>query len=296
MPFPLLADKEKHMKTEIRNSAQSQANLWNGPSGRAWVESQAVLDGLFRSFEERLVAEALQASATAVLDVGCGTGATTLAIARGLGTRARCEGIDISSPMIVTARRRAEEEGTAADFVCADAQVHPFEPAAFDMIVSRFGVMFFEDPVAAFRNLRWAAREGAELRFYAWRSAAENPFMTAAESAARPLLPGLPPRRPGAPGQFAFANRERIHDILQKSGWGVIGVEPWDVECAMGEANLETYFTRLGPVGLALSQCDARTREEVVTQIRPAFDPFVQGEEVRFTAACWAVRAQAPRP
>ena len=284
------------MKSEIANPPQSQANLWNGPSGRGWVDCQALLDGLFRPFEERLVAEALQVSATAVLDIGCGTGATTLAIARALGARARCQGIDISSPMIVTARRRAEDEGIAADFVCADAQVHPFEPTSFDLIVSRFGVMFFDDPVAAFRSLRRAAREGAELRFHAWRSPAENPFMTAAESAARPLLQGLPPRQPGAPGQFAFAERERIHDILQRSGWAVTGVEPWDVECAMDEADLETYFTRLGPVGLALSQCEPRTREALVRQIRPAFDPFVNGEEVRFTAACWAVRARAPRP
>jgi SAM-dependent methyltransferase len=297
MPFPLLAGKEKIMELDIRDErAATQASLWNGPSGRAWVDTQALLDRLFRPFEERLVEAALEVSATAVLDVGCGTGATTLAIARQLGPRSRCQGIDISLPMIAAARGRAEEEGAAADFVCADAQRHTFEPSAFDTLVSRFGLMFFDDPVAAFRNLRSAVRDGAELRFYAWRGAAANPFMTVAERAAGPLLLGVPPRRPGAPGQFAFADRHRIHRLLEESGWGVIDIEPRDVECTMAEAELETYFTRLGPVGLALAQCDAATRLRMVAEIRPAFDPFVRGDEVRFTAACWAVGARAIRP
>jgi len=283
------------MQLDNRNGpAAAQASLWNGPSGRAWVDTQALLDRLFRPFEERLVREALEVSATAVLDVGCGTGATTLGIARALGRRARCDGIDISLPMIAAARRRAEEEGAAADFICADAQRHAFE-AAFDTIVSRFGVMFFDDPVAAFRNLRTAAREDAELRFYAWRSAAANPFMTAAERSAGPLL-HVPPRQPGAPGQFAFAARHRIQRILEEGGWGVIDIEPRDVECSMAEEDLETYFTHLGPVGLALAQCDGPTQARLVAEIRPAFDPFVSGGEVRFTAACWAVGARALRP
>lgn len=275
--------------------AASQATLWNGSSGRAWVDTQPILDRLLRPFEQRLVRDALEVSATAVLDVGCGTGATTLAIARALGRRARCDGIDISLPMIAAARSRAEEEGVSAEFICADAQRHPFE-AAFDTIVSRFGVMFFDDPVAAFRNLRGAAREGAELRFYAWRSAGANPFMTAAERAAEPLLLRVPPRQPGAAGQSAFADGHRIRAILEDGGWGMIDIEPCDVECNMAEDDLQTYLTRLGPVGLALAQCDELTRARLISEIRPAFDPFVSGSEVRFTAACWAVRARATCP
>ena len=153
-----------------------------------------------------------------VLDVGCGTGSTTLAVARRLGAKGRCIGIDISEPMIAAARARAEREGTPASFIRADAQTHAFEPASFDMIISRFGVMFFDDSVRAFANLRRAARDDAELRFIAWRSAAENPFMTTAERAAAPLLPNLPARRPDAPGQFAFADRRRVYSILEESG------------------------------------------------------------------------------
>ncbi len=272
-----------------------QAALWNGRAGRAWVDAQAFLDRMFKPFEELLV-EAVSAGARSrVLDVGCGTGSTTLAVARRLGAKGCCIGIDISEPMIATARARAEREGAPASFIRANAQVHALEPASFDMIISRFGVMFFDDPVRAFANLRWAATNGAELRLIAWRSAAENPFMTAAERAAAPLLPNLPARRPSAPGQFAFADRRRVCSILEESGWAEIDIQPIDVACVLPEQELARYVTRLGPVGLVLEDADDRTRTRVADAVRAAFDPYVHGTEVRFTAACWMVAARAPK-
>src|SRR5262245_50412682 len=122
-----------------------QATLWNGLSGRAWVESRDLLDQMFKPLEDLLVEAVLTRSASRVLDVGCGTGSTTLAIARRLGAKGSCVGIDISDPMIDAARARAEQEGTPARFIRADAQLHAFEAASFDMIISRLGVMFFDD-------------------------------------------------------------------------------------------------------------------------------------------------------
>ncbi|MGO4396172.1 class I SAM-dependent methyltransferase [Variovorax sp. M-6] len=271
-----------------------QTALWNGRAGRAWVDAQQVLDQMFKPFEDRL-AEAVRAGpGHRVLDVGCGTGSTTLAVAGLLGAEGRCIGIDISEPMIAAARARAEREGTPASFIRADAQTHAFEPASFDMIISRLGVMFFDDPASAFANLRRAARDGAELRFVAWRSAAENPFMTTAERAAAPLMPNLPARRPDAPGQFAFADRDRVRTILEEGGWGEIDVRPIDVACTLPEKELIGYLTRLGPVGLVLQEADDRTRTRIVETVRAAFEPYVHGAEVRFTAACWMVGARAP--
>ena len=196
-----------------------QTALWNGRGGRAWVDLQEVLDQLFKPFEDLLVEEVRAASAHRVLDVGCGTGSTTLAAARRLGAKGHCTGVDISEPLIAVARARAEREGEPASFILADAQTHAFEPASFDMIISRFGVMFFDNPVVAFANLRRAAMDDVKLRCIAWRSAAENPFMTTAERAAARLLPNIPARRPDAPGQFSFADRHRVASILQESGW-----------------------------------------------------------------------------
>ncbi|MGJ7613836.1 MULTISPECIES: class I SAM-dependent methyltransferase [unclassified Variovorax] len=277
-------------------SGTEQARLWNGPSGHTWVDMQATLDHLFQPFEDLLVEAVADAGAHHVLDVGCGTGATTLAIsrsARSQGAEGRSTGIDISQPMIATARSRAERQGTqSTSFVCADVQAHAFEAGAFDMLVSRFGVMFFDDPVRAFSNLRRAATDHASLKFIAWRSAAENPFMTTAERAAAPLL-DLPARQPGAPGQFAFAERQHVLGILQQSGWQDIDIAPIDVPCTLPEKDLRGYLSRLGPVGMKLRSADERTREKVIDTVRAAFDPFVHGNEVRFTAACWSIGARA---
>ena len=168
------------------------------------------------------------------------------------------------------------------------------EPASFDMIVSRFGVMFFNDSVRAFANLRRAAKDDAEFRFIAWRSASENPFMTTAERAAAALLPNLPSRRPDAPGQFAFADRRRVCNILKESGWAEIDIRPIDVVCTLPEKELIHYLTWLGPVGLILQQADDQTRSQVIDAVRAAFDPYVHGVEVRFAAACWMVCVRAP--
>src|SRR5687768_3504342 len=210
---------KRGMVAMITNRDDEQSRLWNGPSGRAWVEAQDLLDRVLQPFEDILL-EAVAARAPArVLDVGCGTGSTTLAIARRLGTAGRCTGVDISEPMLALARARAEREGSLARFIRADAEQYEFEPGSADLIVSRFGVMFFDDPVRAFANLRHAAAAAAAMRCIAWRGATENPFMTAAERAAAPLLPNLPARRPDGPGQFAFGSSDKVTAILAASGW-----------------------------------------------------------------------------
>lgn len=271
-----------------------QSALWNGVAGRGWVELQELLDRMFRPLEELLVQAAVAGPGGRVLDVGCGTGSTTRAVARSLGPEAHCIGIDISEPMIAAAQASAEREGTRAGFIRADAQTHAFEPDSFDMIISRFGVMFFDDPVRAFANLRHAASDGAELRIIAWRGAAENPFMTTAERAAAPILKNIPAREPNAPGQFAFADPQRVRRILEDSGWAEIDIRPLDVACALPEKDLIEYFTRLGPLSRVLHEADGRFRAQVIDKVRAAFDPYVHADEVRFTAACWRIGARAP--
>ena len=274
-------------------TGDEQKKMWNGSAGQAWAESQELLNQMFQPFEEMLVQPVPAGSEGRLLDVGCGTGSITLAAARRLGAQGRCTGIDISEPMIAVARARVKQEAMPTSFLCADAESYLFEPEAFDTILSRFGVMFFDDPVRAFTNLRGAARDGADLRFVAWRSAAENPFMTAAERAAAPLLPNLNVRRHDEPGQFAFADRGRVNSILEQSGWSEIDIRPIDVVCRLPENRLVDYLTRLGPVGRVLQDVDEPTRTLVTKVVRAAFEPYVHGSEVRYTAACWMVSARS---
>ncbi|HUL83210.1 MAG TPA: methyltransferase domain-containing protein [Gammaproteobacteria bacterium] len=280
------------MAVGLRNE-EDQVALWNGAAGATWVEAQEPLDRLFKPFEDLLVESVAAKGARHVLDVGCGTGATTLAIARALGVRGSCVGVDVSEPMLALARARAERERVPAEFVLADAQTHAFGAAAFDLIVSRFGVMFFEDSARAFANLRRAALPGGELDLIAWRSAAENPFMTAAERAAAPFLPNIPPRRTDGPGQFAFADSRRVSATLERGGWAGVDVRPLDVACSFAKSDLVDYVTRIGPLGRALRSTDERTRAEVTEVVLRAFEPYVRGADVRFDAACWRIGARA---
>jgi ubiquinone/menaquinone biosynthesis C-methylase UbiE len=251
-----------------------------------------MLDRTLQPFEDLLVEVVAASGAHRVLDVGCGTGSTTRAAARVVGEKGRSVGIDISEQMIEAARRLAGQERTPAEFICADAQTHPFEPASFDLIMSRFGTMFFNDPVAAFANLRRAGAQGATLRSIVWRSPEENPFMTTAERAAAPLLPNLQARSADAPGQFGLADTRRMRAILEESGWTDIDIQPIDAVCTLPENELIRYGTRFGPVGVALRDADPPTRAQVAAAVRAAFDPYVHGAEVRFTACCWMVGAR----
>ena len=233
------------------------------------IEAGARIVGCCRTVEAALILANQSDIDAALLDVRLGTG--TIA---------------------PVARRLAEQERTPATFICADAQTHAFEPASFDLITSRFGVMFFTDPVQAFANLRKAAASDARLCCIAWRSAAENPYMTTAERAAAPFLPNLQARIANAPGQFGFADAQRVHAILEESGWTEIEIRPIDVLCTLPESELNGYATRFGPVGVALREADPRTRAQVIATVRAAFAPFVHADEVRFTGSCWMIGAR----
>lgn len=275
--------------------AEQQA-LWNGVAGQAWVHEQALLDRLFAPFEALLVEAARETPGGRVLDVGCGTGATTLAVARALGPAGDCTGVDISAPMIALARARAAQDRIAARFVEADVEGYRFAPASFDLVMSRFGVMFFGDPVRAFAGLRAAVRPSGGLAMLVWRGAVDNAFMTAAERAAAPLLPPQPPREPEAPGQFAFADPDRVRHILGEGGWSGIEIDPVDVECAMSDAELDTYAVRLGPLARLLPTLGQTERARVVAAARAGFEPYRADGQVRFTAACWMIRVRPGAP
>lgn len=279
-------------KTHLAN--QDQRSHWNDVAGRTWAELSDMLDRILAPFEPLLIDEIRPVDGARILDIGCGAGAITLAAARLAGPGGRCLGVDIAAPLIETARARASRQGiSAASFMQADAQTYSFEAESFDAIVSRFGIMFFDDPVAAFRNLKAAACPTATLACVAWRSAAENAFMTTAEQVAAAAIADFPKRAEDGPGQFAFARRERVLGILEASGWREIAIRPIDAPCEMSRSDVGTYVTRMGPLGAVFQSLEEEAKADIAPRIEAAFQPFVEGDVVRFTAACWMITARA---
>lgn len=196
-----------------------QEAFWNAQGGRTWVELEALLEAGMQPVTDRLLAVAAPAAGEAVLDVGCGSGGTTLALAALVGPAGRAVGVDISAPLVERARARvAPEFAGRVEFRRADAQTAALEAGSYDLMLSRFGVMFFEDPAAAFRNLGQALRPGGRVAFAAWAAIEANPwFMILREAAEARLGRGAPPV-PGAPGPFGFADSGRVLGLLAAAG------------------------------------------------------------------------------
>jgi len=270
---------------------QPETTGWNTQRSQVWVELQPMLDRLFSPFERILVDAVGVRGARAVLDIGCGAGATTLAIAQQFGGEVDCTGLDISQDLVDAASRRAEGMDNVR-FLCADAQRHAFPPEQFDAIVSRFGVMFFDDPVAAFANLRAAARPGAALTCIAWRSASDNPFMTVQRRAIAEVLGPQGDPAPDAPGQFAFADDGRVRGILADAGWSDIDIRPINVPCTLPAENLPIYARRMGGMDAIASDLDEAQWGRLEAALDRGFASFVVDGVARFEAACWVVQAR----
>ena len=190
-----------------------------------------------------------------VLEVGCGTGGTTADLAKAVGAKGHVLGADISEPLVEAARARGLGNAT---FEVADATTHAFEPASFDLVFSRFGVMFFDNPPAAFANIRKGLKPGGRLAFVCWRPAMENEWVTVPAAAARPHLPPQPPPDPLAPGPFAFADPVSLKSILSGAGFRDVQAKKLDGVMNLGTSSDEAAFqmTNLGPLSRALGEVE----------------------------------------
>jgi SAM-dependent methyltransferase len=269
------------------------ATYWNEAGGQAWTELHELTDRLYHPIAEAVVERAYPGPGGRVLDVGCGPGATTLDMARRLGPEGRCVGADVSAGLLALARGRAGSEGLAqAEFILGDAQTYDFGEAAFDAVMSRFGVMFFQAPVVAFANLRRAVAPGGGLAFACWRGPAENPLSQEPAKAAAPFLPELPHPVKDEPGRFAFADPARVRGILENSGWREVEIAPLDVATPLSFDELMTMSLRLGPVGAALQQQTEAVRAQVGDAVAARLQAYAEDGMVPMTAACWLVTAR----
>jgi SAM-dependent methyltransferase len=285
------------MSEEGRHMSQpnaEQAEYWNRTAGHTWAEVSEPLERQLAPLGRAAMAALDPRPGEHVLDVGCGAGQTSLDLAQAVSPGGEVVGIDLSVPLLEVARRRAAGR-SGVRFVQGDAQLFPFAAGASDAAFSRFGVMFFADPVAAFANLRRALKPGGRLAFACWRTLEENPAFTVPMRAAAPHLPPSPPAPdPDAPGPFAFARQERVRRLLAAAGFDAIHIAPHDE--AVGSGDLDAAVTlslRLGPLGRVLVDQPA-LREVVAPAVRGALAAHAGPDGVKLDAAIWIVTARAP--
>jgi SAM-dependent methyltransferase len=228
-----------------------QREFWSGDPGQVWVREQARIDAMHEEAAALLLEAAAPQPGEVIHDIGCGAGTTTLRLARRVGPGGIATGYDISAPLTRAAEAAAQAEGVAnARFVLADAQTHPFPPAAAQAVVSRFGVMFFADPVAAFRNMARALAPGGRFVFVCWAGPSENPWFSLPMQVARDVLGGIEASDPHAPGPMAFADTGRVTALLQAAG--LQGIEPRKVAITLrppgGLEGVMSLVQHLGPI------------------------------------------------
>jgi SAM-dependent methyltransferase len=273
-----------------------QITYWNSRAGETWAAMQRRIDAQIDPLGLKALEQLTLAEGEKVLDIGCGCGTTTLEIARRVGGSGHVTAVDISKPMLEVARRTANQVhlGNIA-FLEGDAQTYAFERQAFDALFSRFGVMFFIDPVAAFKNLLAALKPGSgRLAFVCWRKLAENPWMARPLKAAMRHLPPQPPPDPLAPGPFAFADAERVGGILTEAEFADVAVTPHDqkIELGMLEQAVE-HCTRVGPLARLLAE-NPEAVAPVKETLRTTLRDYETDGVVRMDAGVWIVSASAP--
>lgn len=270
------------------------AKAWDGEEGDHWTEFAGRYDAAAARYWRRFLDAGLVSAGDSVLDVGCGTGESAIDMAR---VASAVVGLDLSSRMLDVARARSRDAGTTnVEFVQADAQVHPFGTGTFDMAISRFGAMFFADPVTAFSNIARATRPAGGLRLLAWQGLAENEWLTAIRGA---LAAGraLPEPPMGAPGPFGLADPGTARRTLTDAGYVDVELDAWHEPMCFGADpdDAWSFVRHLGIVRGLTNDLDEATKADALERLQAQLASHASGEGVMFGSAAWLITARKQR-
>jgi SAM-dependent methyltransferase len=277
---------------EANGPNAEQIEYWNKQAGPKWVADVEQLDAMLAPLGLAAVERAAPKPGERVIDVGPGLGQTLLQLAERVGPTGSVLGVDISTPMLEGARARLRAAGvTHVTLQNADAQTHSFAPASFDLVFSRFGVMFFVDPVAAFANLAKALRPGGRVTFVCWQALAKNVWMTEPLAAVAKHVPLPPPGDPHAPGPFAFADSERVRGILERAGLRNAGFESLTGDIRIGKDldQATLIASEVGAASRVLREATESARKAAIAEIRATLAPRVTANGVSLPYAAWIV-------
>jgi SAM-dependent methyltransferase len=286
------------MSTPPPPAPLSQVEYWNGATGHKWRALQPALDATLAPLGQALLEAAAAREGERGLDIGCGCGDTSLALARAVGHRGRVFGIDVSRPMLARAEeRRAEARFSHLTFHETDAETTPLPGSPADLLVSRFGIMFFADEARAFAALARALKPQARAAFLVWAAPEENPWLTLAMGAIAPLLPAAPPAPPpNAPGPFRHADPARLEALLRGGGFAGIAVEKFSAPLAIGggfDRDAAAHFLiQLGPGAALLKDADDALKARAFAAVREALTSHATPQGVVLDAAVWVTTAR----
>ncbi len=284
---------------EVSPGNAREARFWNAARGRAWVDHEAELDAVHAPALDLLLERAGLRSGDRVLDIGCGTGASSLAAARAVAPGGAVVGLDVAAQLLARARARAAEKGLGnAAFIEGDAQVQVFPEPRFDAAISRFGVMFFSDPVAAFASIARALRPGARLTFVAWAALGENPYFAVPGAAAVRRLGEGAPAVPGTPGPLAFQDRDRVAGLMGRAGLREISAERVvaDLTPRGDVAEVVRLMTSIGPASRLLTELggSAEDAAAIAADVAGGITRYATPQGVRIPATFNLFCAAAP--
>jgi SAM-dependent methyltransferase len=268
---------------------------WNGPAGDRWVREQAALDDMLRPFGEAALDAARVSPGEAVVDVGCGCGATSLALASLVGARGRVVGLDVSAPMLRRARERAVDCPNVS-LRDGDAAREFLGASTFDLVFSRFGVMFFADPWSAFAHLRTALRSGGRLAFVCWKALGENPWAAIPFDAVAHVLGRPDPEPADAPGPFSLGDEPRLRSLLDGAGFRDVKLAAFRTTLAFGASgaidDAVSEISRVGPVARLLVDRDEASMALAHAAIKAVVSAHTDTHGVvALAAAAWIVTA-----
>jgi SAM-dependent methyltransferase len=271
-----------------------QAKYWNEVAGPKWVALSDSINGQIEPLGRVAIERAQIEVGHRVLDVGCGCGHSSIDLAERVGAQGRVEGLDLSEPMLAEARARSAGMDNLS-FAAADVQSHALDRAGYDRIFSRFGVMFFADPQAAFANLRSALRPTGRMTFVCWQEIAKNPWMAVPGAAVAKHVEMPPSPEPHAPGPFAFADAERTQGILEAAGFERVEVEslkqPLTIGRGLSDAQLVDFSLQMGPAGAAMREADEAQRSRLRASVAEAIEPYKAAGGLVMDSAAWVFSA-----
>lgn len=275
-----------------------EVQYWNSAHTRPWADEYEAIDRLFAGLTRVALDHAAPKLGERVIDIGCGSGTTVLELAARVGPSGYVLGADVSKLSVAKARERiAAASVHQAEIMLCDVSTHIFPANSFDLVFSRFGVMFFADPVATFANIRKAMKSDGRLALAVFRTPQENKWATAALAAVRHLLPPITPPGPEEPGEFSWADAARVHRILETACFEDISLMPHDPAMPLagggGAAEAASFTFRVGPVVRAMSDASEQQKKEVRSVLEAFFTSHEGPQGVVLPGAIWVVTARA---